>query len=291
MKSYADPFVISGSLPYSLLIYKLGFALPWRNISLDEYFIISQYLENGKIESALKSLIRIYNPEIFIKCFIHASNYLMRRPKILCNHSIIRYLIKIRESVLNRTDFANLKNLLNQYYHKLGQRLLTNDYYEEAYRIGLAAESAILMRNIEYYCKWRGLLVMAEAAKKEAMKYDPNITTLAQEMTKISEYTHKTLTGEDIQNVINDYNILMNVNSIHELDLDEFNSWEINLKDYEKALQLELDGNYEEAKTIYEKNKLSADAKRAETLAQLTENMNQDVVQFTELSEVVKKDK
>jgi len=285
------PFIISGSLPYSLLVYKLGFTLPWKNVALNEYYMVSQYLENGKVELALKSLSCIYNSEIFIECFMHVCNYLMRRPKILCNHTIIRLLISMYKGAVGRPDLEYLKPLLSQYYHKLGQRLLTSNYYEEAYNIALASESAILMRNIEYYCKWRGMLVMAEAAKKEAMKYDPSITTMAQEMTKISEYTHKTLTAEDIQNIINDYNILMNVNSIHELDLDEFNSWEINLKEYEKALQLELDGDYEEAKIIYERNKLGADAKRAENLQQIAESINQDVVQFTALSEITKQDK
>lgn len=286
-----DPFIISGSLPYSLVVYKLGFTLPWKNSAVNEYGVVSQYLESGKVELALKGLGCIENPEVFIRCFVHASNYLMRRPKILANHSVINHLITIHKGATSNADMEKIKPLLNQYYHKLGQRLLTSDYYEEAYNIALSSESAILMRNIEYYCKWRGMLVMAEAAKKEAMKYDPTITTMAQEMAKVSGYTHKTLTAEDIQNIINDYNILMNVSSIHELDLDEFNSWEINLKEYEKALQLELEGNYEEARTIYERNKLSADAKRAENLAQITESMNQDMVQFTGISEVVKKDK
>ncbi len=286
-----DPILIAGNLPYNMVVHKIGYSLPWREVRINEYGIVCQHLERGRLETALNIVQNIEDPEHFMQAFVHVANYLMRRTSVLAHRLVINLLIQIHDHALARSEFEYLRNFLNQYYHQLGQRLLTEGKYEEAYRIGLAVESAGLMRNVELYCKWKGRLVMAEAAKKEAMKYDQNITTLAQEMTKISDYTHKALTGEDIQNVINDYHTLMNVTSIHELDLDEFNSWEINLKDYEKALQLELDGAYDEAKTIYEKNKLSADAKRAETLGNLTKAMNQNVVQFVDVSEVAQKEK
>ena len=49
-------------------------------------------------------------------------------------------------------------------------------------------------------------------------------------MTKISDFTHKSLTREDVQNLVNDFHTLLNIEDIHELDLDDFNSWEINLE-------------------------------------------------------------
>jgi len=283
MQNNIDPLILCGNLPYNFQLFTLNF--PISKPRETEYFIVSRHLESNKIMSALEFCKNIEDPESFMQSFVHIANWLMRRIGILAQDDVLQKLFKIHSIVTTKPETDYLHNFISQYYHQLGQRLLCNDYYEYAYKIGLIIENAALMRNIEQYCKWKGRLVMAEAAKKEAMKYDQNITTLAQEMTKISDYTHKALSGEDIQNVINDYHTLMNVSSIHELDLDEFNSWEINLKDYEKALQLELEGNYEEAKQIYEKNKLSADSKRAETLSHLMKTMNQNIVQFCEVSE------
>ncbi len=286
----SDPFIVGGGIAYNLVVYRLGHDLPWKRTSLNEYWLICEHLENGRIQAAFNLMQCVGDPEVYGQVFAHLAAYLMRRPKSLAHPKIIEQLIRTHLFVACRQDFDYLKIFLMNTFEQIGQRLLAIGRHEETFRVALVVESAKLMRNIEVYCKWKGRLVLAETAKKEAMRIDPSITTLAQEMAKISDYTHKALTGEDIQNVINDYHTLMNVSSIHELDLDEFNSWEINLKEYEKALQLELDGDFDEAKRIYEKSKLTADAKRAETLSQLMKSINQNAVQFTEVAEVTQKD-
>jgi len=277
-----DSLIISGNFPYNLVIYKLGCNLPFKQLPFNEYYLMAQNLEYGRLSAAFNILKSIYNPELFIQCFSHLYNYLMRRPKILANHKIVDLVIDIKKTVMIKMKMPYLLDYVDKYNYKLGQKLLTNDYYEEAFKIALCCELSFLLRNIENYCKWKGRVMMAETAKKEAMKMDGTINTLTQDITKISEYAHKTLMGEDMQNIINDYNILMNVRSVHELDLEEFNPWEINLREYERALRLELDGKYNEAKEIYLRNKLDIDAKRVGNLALLKAQMNQGIINFTE---------
>jgi hypothetical protein len=50
------------------------------------------------------------------------------------------------------------------------------------------------------------------------------------------------------------------------LELQDFNSWEINLEEYQKALDLEFEGKFEEAIKIYEKNGLNNDVFRVKSI-------------------------
>ena len=147
----SDPLIIGGNFPYNLVIYKLCYAFPWTQYNLSKENLLFKYLDNGKILASLNLLKSINDSNGFIKCFVHISNYLMRRPKILSNCSIINYLIKTYGTISAKSEMSSILNFLKHYYLKLGQRLLTSDYYEEAFQLGLCSESSILMRNIEHY--------------------------------------------------------------------------------------------------------------------------------------------
>lgn len=51
------------------------------------------------------------------------------------------------------------------------------------------------------------------------------------------------------------------------MELKDFNSWEINLEDYQKALDLEFEGKFEEAMKIYKDNDLKNDVFRVENIS------------------------
>lgn len=48
--------------------------------------------------------------------------------------------------------------------------------------------------------------------------------------------------------------------------MSDFNSWEINLDDYQKALDFEFEGKFEEAMKIYEENGLNNDIFRVKSI-------------------------
>ena len=59
----------------------------------------------------------------------------------------------------------------------------------------------------------------------------------------------------------------MRIDDITDLELKDFNSWEINLEDYQKALDLEFEGKFEEAMKIYKDNDLKNDVFRVENIS------------------------
>jgi len=50
------------------------------------------------------------------------------------------------------------------------------------------------------------------------------------------------------------------------LELSDFNGWEINLEDYQKALDLEFEGKFEQAQAIYQANGVKNDVVRVKNL-------------------------
>jgi hypothetical protein len=58
----------------------------------------------------------------------------------------------------------------------------------------------------------------------------------------------------------------LRIDDISDLELNDFNSWEINLEEYQKALDLEFEGRFEEAKKIYEDNGLNNDVYRVNSI-------------------------
>jgi hypothetical protein len=65
---------------------------------------------------------------------------------------------------------------------------------------------------------------------------------------------------------------LLRIDDINDLELTDFNSWDINLEAYQTALNYELDGKFEEARKIYKDNNLSSDMARVELNMKMGEN-------------------
>ena len=63
-----------------------------------------------------------------------------------------------------------------------------------------------------------------------------------------------------------DFYTLLRIDDISDLELNDFNSWEINLEEYQKALDLEFEGRFEDAKKIYEENGLNNDVFRVNSI-------------------------
>jgi hypothetical protein len=64
------------------------------------------------------------------------------------------------------------------------------------------------------------------------------------------------LKKEDYLNLYKDFDTLLKIDDISDLELTDFNGWEFNLEQYQKALELEFSGEYEEALKIYRESKI-----------------------------------
>ena len=75
-------------------------------------------------------------------------------------------------------------------------------------------------------------------------------------LTQIANFTKKVLKKEDYLNLYKDFDTLLKIDDISDLELNDFNGWEFNLEAYQKALEHELSGEFDEALKIYQANKI-----------------------------------
>lgn len=85
-------------------------------------------------------------------------------------------------------------------------------------------------------------------------------------MTQIANFSQKQLKKEDYSNLFKDFETMLKIDDITDLELTDFNGWDINLEDYQKALDLEFQGNFIEAETIYKNNGIKNDILRVQNL-------------------------
>ena len=85
-------------------------------------------------------------------------------------------------------------------------------------------------------------------------------------MTQIANFSQKQLRKEDYNNLYKDFETLLKIDDITDLELTDFNGWEINLDQYQRALDLEFSGNFAEAEQIYQANGIKNDVLRVQNL-------------------------
>lgn len=85
-------------------------------------------------------------------------------------------------------------------------------------------------------------------------------------MTQLANFSQKQLKKEDFNNLYKDFDTLLKIDDITDLELSDFNSWELNLEDYQVALDLEFRGKFAEAQKIYAEQGLKNDVLRVKNL-------------------------
>ena len=98
-------------------------------------------------------------------------------------------------------------------------------------------------------------------------KDDPDSqSTMVKSLTQIANFTQKQLRKEDYCNLYKDFDTLLKIDDITDLELADFNGWDINLEEYQKALDFEFQGNFIQAERIYKNNGIKNDVLRVQNL-------------------------
>ena len=91
-------------------------------------------------------------------------------------------------------------------------------------------------------------------------------SSIIKAMTQIANFSGKQLRKEDYNNLYKDFETLVKIDDITDLELKDFNGWEIDLEQYQRALDLEFEGNFAEAEKIYKANNITNDVSRVTNL-------------------------
>ena len=111
------------------------------------------------------------------------------------------------------------------------------------------------------------MIVVENLISLHKEKVNPGTSSsLVKAMTQIANFSGKQLRKEDYNNLYKDFETLVKIDDITDLELKDFNGWEIDLEQYQRALDLEFEGNFAEAEKIYKENDIKNDVLRAQNL-------------------------
>ncbi len=140
--------------------------------------------------------------------------------------------------------------------------------YEEALFLAFEMNSAPLLNQIRILAHKQKNLFVESVIDYHKEKESPgsSATTLLKSLVQIANFSKKQLKKEDFSNLYKDFDTLLRIDDISDLELSDFNTWDLNLDAYQQALDLEFEGKFEEAMKIYEENGLNNDVFRVKSI-------------------------
>lgn len=117
---------------------------------------------------------------------------------------------------------------------KLGLKYLSLNMFEEALYLAFELDSVPLMNHAKILAKKQRNIIVESMIDHHREKTAPgsSSTTLLKSLTQIANFSKKQLKKEDFSNLYKDFDTLLRIDDISDLELNDFNSWEINLEEY-----------------------------------------------------------
>jgi len=246
-----------------------------KTLRIDE-LLIKIHCHFQKFGRAILLLKSINDPERFFTLFEEVGNNLLIKSFYLEKQEIIDRLIELYNFMKSKPEFEYFMHTINFYYSRFLLKLIAKKAIIIALKLSISTKIPYLFRVLYSFSLCYNYPFMYDLVKSEFEKieqYGPE-----HEIQMICDWSHKTLTTEDMNNLVNDYSILCNTNQLKELDLDEFNSWGIDINEYDSALDLELNGELDKALEKYTKCKLKADIKRIKVLKDANKYLDDSIL-------------
>lgn len=135
---------------------------------------------------------------------------------------------------------------------KLGMKLLELGLVDDAVQLAIQTQNAQLVYECRLHAKRTSNVMVINLLDYYTEKSNPaSQQSLVSAMTQLANFSQKQLKKEDFNNLYKDFDTLLKIDDITDLELSDFNSWELNLEDYQVALDLEFRGKFAEAQKIY----------------------------------------
>ena len=150
---------------------------------------------------------------------------------------------------------------------RMGLKYLSFDMVDEALYLAFQSKLPQLLTACRFHAvKKRNVMVQNLIDFHEERTSPGTPSSLVKAMTQIANFSQKQLRKEDYNNLYKDFETLLKIDDITDLELSDFNGWEINLEEYQRALELEFSGNFAEAEKIYAANGIKNDVLRVQNL-------------------------
>ena len=222
----------------------------------------------------------MYDPEAMLQGTVQFLNEILRNGALLLSYKVhVNDLLELYKCCRDQPEFSYFFHTIDFYFLKVGIKYLTLSCFEPAIKIALESKSKQLLNTIAIFARAQkniSVLGLVNYVKEQWEPGSSNIS-LVKSMEQIANFSKKQLKKEDLGNIYKDFETLLRIDDINDLELSDFNSWEINLEAYQTALNLELDGKFEEAKQLYKDNNLTSDMTRVDNIQkQINKELSQN---------------
>ena len=297
--TYSDPtMLIQTNTTIKLYRFELGGKVDVNQeipTSIDDAFIVKVLKSKKNFRHMLRyTKSWIYEPEAFLHCCIDTLNEILKNGKLLTTHKVhVDDILSLYKRTRDSPEFQYFVHTIEFYILKIGIKFLTLSHYEASMKIAVEMKSIQLLNTISSFARAQRNISVLWVVNYIKEKFSPGSTNsnLVKSMEQIANFSKKQLKKEDLGNIFKDFETLLRIEDINDLELSDFNSWEINLEAYQTALNYELDGKYDEAKQLYsyKDNNLTSDMNRVDNIQkQINKEMaeSENNIFFSELKSV-----
>ena len=259
------------------------------NPILDEFQLLKNHLRGQNFDSSFKIMTIISNFQQWIYSLFLITNKLCHHPQnilLIKRHSLAAALKYLKEKNFNDEEKNNtIANIRNLCFTNIVLRCLSIRQYEYAFLIIDILHMNYLLKLLMAHCKLTKFLGVNYLACSKLEGENENEDNIITELNKIIVSTNFTLSQNNMQLLIKDIDELIESDKLNTDYLKEYNSLEINLPKYYEGLQMEMEGNFEEAKELYKQNGLNYDYMRVEKLnKEILNQINEDsILEFNDI--------
>ena len=170
--------------------------------------------------------------------------------------------------VKNDPNFSYFVHSIEFCLLKIGLKYLSLDMPDDALHLTFKLENnAQLLVAARQYAQKKKNVMLVNLIDYHKKKSCPGAQSpLIKSMTHLANFSHKSLRKEDYNNLYKDFDTLLKIDDINDLDLSDFNGWDIDLVKYQKALDCEFSGEFDKALNLYQECGITNDVMRIKNL-------------------------
>ena len=229
-------------------------------------FVVKSHLDAGRPAHVAKLVLHvIQEPEQWFTSCMQLVTYMLKHPKALLTHKVQKEVwIELYRMASQQEHFRFYEESLGFCLIRLGAKYLSLKLLDEALYLAFKSKIPQLLQACKHYAKSTLALVTESLIEYHEEKVNPGTSSsLVKAMTQIGNFSGKQLRKEDYNNLYKDFETLVKIDDITDLELKDFNGWEINLEQYQRALDLEFEGDFAAAEKIYMANDIKNDVLRS----------------------------
>lgn len=161
-------------------------------------------------------------------------NYMLKHPKALLTHKVQKEVwMQLFRLAQTQEQFRFYEESLGFCLIRLGMKYLSLNMADEGLYLAFRSKIPQLLTVCKHFAKQKQNMIVENLISLHEEKVNPGTSSsLIKAMSQIANFSGKQLRKEDYNNLYKDFETLVKIDDITDLELKDFNGWEIDLEQY-----------------------------------------------------------